>query len=458
MRRRRRPRLRKDRKKLKVISLKTPIPGPKSQALLARRKAAVPQGAFHLAPIFIQSAEGATVTDVDGNVFLDFTGGLGTLNVGHRNPAVVEAVVAQAGKFLHTCFHIALYEPYVALAEKLNAITPGNFPKQTLLVNSGAEAVENAVKIARHYTKRPAVIGFEHGFAGRTLLALSLTSKVMPYKFGFAPFAPEVYRLPYPYTYRSELNEDGMIDQMREFFHAHVDPRQVACVVMELVTGEGGFIVAPKRYVQALAEFCRGAGILFVADEIQSGFARTGRMFATEHYRIEPDLITMGKSLAAGMPLAAVTGRAEIMDSVQVGGLGGTYGGNPVACAAALASIEQIEKLNLCERAQQIGDKLRARLEAWQRRQTASHRTAVVTADIGEVRGLGAMMAVEFVQDRQTKAPAKEFTLNLVKRCVENGLMVLHAGTHSNVLRFLLPLVATDAQIDEGLSVIENLL
>lgn len=425
---------------------------------MARRKAAVPQGPFHLAPIFVQTAEGATVTDLDGNVFLDFTGGLGTLNVGHCNPAVVEAVVTQARHFLHTCFHIALYEPYVALAEKLNALTPGNFPKQTLLVNSGAEAVENAVKIARHYTKRPGVVGFEHGFAGRTLLAMSLTSKVMPYKFGFAPFAPEVYRLPYPYAYRSDLTEDGMIEQLREFFHTHVDPRQVACVVMELVTGEGGFIVAPKRYVEALAEFCRSAGILFVADEIQSGFARTGRMFATEHYEIEPDLLTIGKSLAAGMPLAAVTGRAEIMDGVQVGGLGGTYGGNPVACAAALATIEQIEKLKLCERADQIGGKLRARLEAWQHRQSVAQGAVVGGAQIGEVRGLGAMMAVEFVQDRQTKAPAKEFTLALVRRCYEKGLLVLHAGTHSNVLRFLLPLVATDSQIDEGLGVIEQLL
>jgi len=444
---------------MKSILLKTSIPGPQSQALLTRRKAAVPQGVFNLAPIFVETAEGAMVTDVDGNVLLDFTGGLGTLNVGHRNAAVVEAVRAQTNKFLHTCFHIAPYEPYVALAEKLNALTPGKFPKQTLLVNSGAEAVENAVKIARHYTKRPAVVGFEHGFAGRTLLALSLTSKVMPYKFGFAPFAPEVYRLPYPYSYRTELNEDGMIEQMREFFQTHVDPRQVACVVMELVTGEGGFIVAPKRYVQALAEFCRAHGILFVADEIQSGFARTGRMFAMEHYGLEPDLVTMGKSLAGGLPLAAVTGRKEIMDSIQIGGLGGTYGGNPAACAAALAAIEQIEKLHLCERAQQIGEQLQARLAEWQRRQeTRAHERTANTAQIGEVRGLGAMMAIEFVQDRQTKAPAKEFTQNLVKRCVENGLLVLSAGTHSNVLRFLLPLVTTSAQIDEGLSVIEKLL
>jgi 4-aminobutyrate aminotransferase / (S)-3-amino-2-methylpropionate transaminase / 5-aminovalerate transaminase len=442
-----------------TILLKTPIPGPRSQSLLARRQAAVPQGPFHVAPLFIERTEGATVTDVDGNVLLDFTGGLGTLNAGHSNPAVVEAVAGQARQFLHTCFHIALYEPYVALAEKLNAITPGRFPKKTLLVNSGAEAVENAVKIARCATRRPAVIGFEHGFAGRTLLAMSLTGKVMPYKFGFGPFAPEIYRLPYPYAYRSQLNEAEMIDQMRGFFDVQVDPRQVACVVMELVTGEGGFIVAPRRYVRALAEFCRASGILFVADEIQSGFARTGRMFATEHYGIEPDLMTMGKSLAGGMPLAAVTGRADIMDSVHVGGLGGTYGGNPVACAAALATLAQLEKLDLCERARQMGQQLRARLEDWQKRlDNAPSGTGPSSAAIGEVRGLGAMMAAEFVQNPQTKEPAKEFTQQLVKRCVERGLIVLSAGTYGNVVRFLIPLVASREQVEEGLGVLESVL
>jgi 4-aminobutyrate aminotransferase / (S)-3-amino-2-methylpropionate transaminase / 5-aminovalerate transaminase len=436
-----------------TICINTPMPGPKSRALLARRQAAVPQGPFHVAPIFVERAEGAMITDIDGNVLLDFTGGLGSLNVGHTNPQVVEAVVTQVRKFPHTCFHIAMYEPYVALAEKLNAITPGKFPKKTLLANSGAEAVENAVKIARYFTKRPAVIGFEHGFAGRTLLTMSLTSKVMPYKFGFGPFAPEVYRLPYPYFYRSGFTDqekfvDFTIDQMREFFHTQVDPRQVACVVMELVTGEGGFIVAPPRYVESLAEFCKAKGILFVADEIQTGFARTGRMFAAEHYGIEPDLVTTAKSLAGGLPLSAVTGRAEIMDSVHVGGLGGTYGGNPVACVAALATIEQIKKLKLTERAGQIGDTLRGRLTDWQKNSSL----------IGEVRGLGAMMAMELVKDRRTKEPAKEFTLDLIKRCIEQGVIVLYAGTDSNVLRFLVPLVITDAQLDEGLAIIERCL
>jgi 4-aminobutyrate aminotransferase/(S)-3-amino-2-methylpropionate transaminase len=268
----------------------------------------------------------------------------------------------------------------------------------------------------------------------------------MPYKFGFGPFAPEVYRLPYPYTYRSELDEDSMIEQMREFFQTHVDPKQVACVVMELVLGEGGFVVAPKKYVHALAKLCKDNGILFVADEIQTGFARTGKMFATEHYDFEPDLVTMAKSLAGGMPIAAVTGRAEIMESVHVGGLGGTYGGNPVACAAALATIAEVERLNLPARAERIGERLRARALEWQKQQPL----------IGEVRGLGAMVAIEFVKDRKSKEPAKEFNVGLVKRCVENGVILIYAGTHSNVLRYLVPLVITDEQLDEGLAVIEK--
>jgi 4-aminobutyrate aminotransferase/(S)-3-amino-2-methylpropionate transaminase len=355
-------------------------------------------------------------------------------------------VTGQARKFLHTCFHISQYEPYVALAEKLNAITPGKFPKKTLLVNSGAEAVENAVKIARYFTKRPSVVAFEHGFAGRTLLTMSMTSKVMPYKYGFGPFAPEVYRLPYPYSYRSELDEDGMIEQMREFFHTHVDPRQVACVCMELVLGEGGFVVAPKQYVQELARFCRENGILFIADEIQSGFGRTGKMFATEHYDFEPDLITLGKSLGGGMPIAAVTGRAEIMDCVHVGGLGGTYGGNPVACAAALAIIEEMERLALPMRAQKIGDQLWERALDWHARLPL----------VGEVRGLGAMIGIEFVKDRQTKEPTKEFTTALINHCVEHGVLLISAGTHGNVLRYLVPLVISDDQLEEGLDVIEK--
>ena len=436
-----------------TISLVTPIPGPRSVELMRRREIAVPRGPFHVAPVFVASAEGAAVTDVDGNVLLDFTGGLGSLNVGHANPRVVEAVIEQARRFMHTCFHIAPYEPYVALAEQLNRITPGDSPKKTLLVNSGAEAVENAVKIARHYTGRPAVVGFEHGFAGRTLLALSLTSKVMPYKHGFGPFAPEVYRLPYPYLYRSGLpDEEALVDhsikELHTFFATHVAPDQIACVVMELVLGEGGFVVAPRRYVRELVEMCHEHGMLFVADEIQTGFARTGRMFAAQHHGIEPDLVTMAKSLAGGMPISAVTGRAEVMDSVQVGGLGGTYGGNPLACAAAIANIAQVEALGLAGRAEQIGDRLRQRLEALQRRDRR----------IGEIRGLGAMMAAELVEDRETRAPARALTAAVVNRCVEQGVILISAGTFGNVLRFLVPLVITDEQLDEGIEVIERAL
>jgi 4-aminobutyrate aminotransferase/(S)-3-amino-2-methylpropionate transaminase len=433
------------------IRLNTALPGPRSQALMKRRIAAVPPGPFHVSPVFVERANGATVTDVDGNVLLDFAGGLGCLNAGYGNPAVVEAARRQAEKVLHTCFHVALYEPYVALAEKLNAITPGAFPKKTLLVNSGAEAVENAVKIARYFTGRPAVVTFEHGFAGRTLLAMTLTSKVMPYKFGFGPFAPEVYRLPYPYFYRSGLDDeeafvDRAIAEMRAFFHTHVDPKQVACVWMELVTGEGGFIVAPRRYVEALAGFCREHGILLIIDEIQTGFARTGTMFAAEQYGIEPDLITLAKSLASGLPISAVTGRAEVMDKVHVGGLGGTYGGNPVACAAALATIGFIEDRKLWERARSIGDRLRRRLTGWQEKH----------GFIGEVRGLGAMMAMEIVKDRAGRVPDKDRAGAIARNSGERGVILITAGTHGNVIRFLVPLVITDDELDEGLNVIES--
>lgn len=433
-----------------TISLKTDIPGPKSRALSMRRETAVPRGITHASPVFIERAQGASAIDVDGNVFLDFAGGLGCLNVGHGNPHVVKAVVEQAAHFLHTCFQVAPYEPYVALAEKLNAITPGNFAKKTLLLNSGAEAVENAVKIARYFTGRPAIIGFEHGFSGRTLLTMSLTSKVMPYKLGFGPLAPEVYRMPYPYFYRSGFDDEerftcAAVKDMESFFATHVDPSQVACVVMELILGEGGFVVAPGRYVQALADFCRTNGILLVVDEIQTGFARTGKMFAAEHYGIEPDLVTTAKSLAGGLPISSVTGRSDIMDSVHPGGLGGTFCGNPVACRAALAAIGQLEELDLCRRAEVLGDILRKRLLAM----------AQKSPHIGEVRGLGAMMAIELVEDRAGRKPAKEFTGRLIKRCIEHGVLLIGAGTYGNVLRFLIPLVMTEAELNEGLDIIE---
>jgi len=438
---------------MKTIDIKTPIPGPKSQALMARRKAAVSNSPFIVTPLFIDHGSGATLTDVDGNTYLDFAGGIGTVNVGHAHPKVVEAIQAQAAKFLHTCFNVAMYEPYVELAEKLNAIVPVKGPRKTVLFNSGAEAVENAVKIARNVTKRPGVITFEHGFAGRTYLALTLTSKAAPYKTGFGPFVPEVYRLPYPYFYRSGFTDeeayiDHCLDKVREFFQTHVDPSTVACLWIELVTGEGGFIVAPKRYIQGLKKICEQHGILFIADEIQTGFCRTGKMFATEHYGIEPDLMTLAKSIAGGLPLSAVVGRADLLDGVQVGGLGGTYCGNPVACAAALAAIEVYERDHISAHATKLGHQVMKRLQAWKQEFPM----------IGDVRGLGAMCSIEFVKDRNTKEAAKEHLAAISKQCYEKGVILISSGTNSNIMRFLFPLVITTLQLDEGLDVIEQVM
>ncbi len=432
------------------IVLKTAIPGPASAALRERRMESVPRGIAHWTPIFAARAQGALVEDVDGNTFIDFAGGIGTLNVGHANPEVVRAATRQLAQMTHTAFSVAMYESYIALAEKLNRITPGAFPKKTLLANSGAEAVENAVKIARQFTSREGVVVFEHAFHGRTLLTMSMTSKVRPYKLGFGPFAPEIYRLPYPCASRGPSIPDraNAASALEEFFNVQVAAEKVACVVLELVLGEGGFLVAPPDFVNTLERFCREHGILLVIDEIQTGFGRTGRMFACEHYGIAPDLITLAKSLGGGLPIAAVTGRAEIMDGPQIGGLGGTYGGNPVACAAALASIEFLEKNRLPERADTIGQKIRERfLRLFER-----------FPFIGAVRGLGAMQAMELVKDRATKEPDKERTNRVIQKAYENGLILISAGTHGNVIRTLMPLVITDDQLQEGLDVLEHAL
>ncbi len=430
------------------IHLVTGVPGPRSRVLMARRQAAVALGVGHATPVFAEHGEGAVLVDVDGNHLLDFAGGIGSLNAGHCPPEVVAAIRAQAGRLLHSCFSVAPYEGYVALAERLNALAPGAFAKKTMLANSGAEAVENAVKIARRATGREAVVVFEHAFHGRTLLGMSLTSKVKPYKLGFGPFAPEVYRLPYPYLYRREAPADrnSFRVEIEDFFTAQVAPERVACVVMELVLGEGGFIVAPPEYVDELTDFCRRHGILFVADEIQTGFGRTGKMLASEHYGLEPDLITLAKSLAAGLPISAVVGRAELMDAAQVGGLGGTYGGNPVACAAALAVLELFDRARLVERAAVIGREIGARFAAF----------AARFATVGEARGLGAMWALELVSDRTAKTPGKEQTQEVLRRALERGLLLLSAGTHGNVIRLLMPLVTTDEQLTEGLDVLES--
>ena len=430
-----------------AIRLKTALPGPRSVALGARRAEAVPRGVGHSTPIYAASARGALVTDVDGNVLIDFAGGIGTLNVGHANPEVVRAAAAQLERFTHTCFSVAPYEGYVALCEKLNAIAPGRGVKKTLLTNSGAEALENAVKIARHATGREAVVVFEHAFHGRTLLAMTMTSKVRPYKFGFGPFAPEVYRLPFPYAYRGYAPGSGAA-ALETFFQTQVAAEKVACVVLELVLGEGGFVPAPREYVEALARACRDHGILLVVDEVQTGFGRTGKMFACEHYGLEPDLVTTAKSLAGGLPLSAVTGRADVMDSAQVGGLGGTYAGNPVACAAALAAIDFLEKHRLVERAAEIGRTVETRFRGFLER----------FPFVGDARGLGAMRALELVKDRATKEPDKDRTDRVIRKAWESGLLLVGAGTHGNVIRTLMPLVIADDELAEGLDVLEHAL
>jgi 4-aminobutyrate aminotransferase / (S)-3-amino-2-methylpropionate transaminase / 5-aminovalerate transaminase len=393
------------------------------------------------------SAEGATLEDVDGNRYLDFAGGIGCLNVGHRSPRVVAALKEQLEKHLHLCFAVTPYESYIALAEKLNTLTPGKAPKKTIIVNTGAEAVENAVKIARAYTKRPAVICFEDAFHGRTLLTMTLTSKTHPYKAGFEPFASDVYRIPFAYPYRADKSAtaETFAHYLEDAFKRSVAPESVAAVIAEPVLGEGGFIVPPKDYFALLQKICRQHGILFIADEVQSGFARTGKWFASEHFGIEPDLITMAKSLGGGMPIAAVTGRAEIMDAPGAGALGGTFCGHPLSCAAALAVIETIEKENLLSRSAAIGQRFEERARAWQKRWPL----------VGDVRGLGGMCAMELVRDASTREPADTETKQIARFCYEHGLITITAGTFNNVMRILVPLVVTDEQFDEGLGVIE---
>ncbi len=436
------------------IHLRTEIPGPRSREWMTRRQAAVPRGAYHFVPVFLAQGDGAVIEDVDGNRFIDFAGGLGCLNVGHRASPVVEAVRAQLDRFLHSCFHVVPYEGYVRLAEKLNALAPGDFPKKTLLVNSGAEAVENAIKIARCFTRRPAIICFEDAFHGRTLLTLSLTSKTHPYKNGFGPFAGEVYRVPYAYCYRCAYGLEfpachvHCARHLEETFRQVVSAESVAAVVVEPVLGEGGFVAPPKEFFDVLKEICREHGILLIADEVQTGLGRTGACFACERLGMVPDMLVAGKSLAGGFPLASVTGRAEIMDAPQVGGLGGTFGGNPVACEAALAVLETLERGGLSARAAHLGERFAERAALWRSRWPL----------IGDIRGLGAMQALELVRSRESREPAEQETAELVRTCFEHGLIVLSAGTHGNVIRLLVPLVITDEQFEEGLGVLESAL
>jgi 4-aminobutyrate aminotransferase/(S)-3-amino-2-methylpropionate transaminase len=419
---------------------------------MRRRQTAVARGISHATPIFAARAEGAILEDVDGNRFLDFAGGIGVVNAGHRAPRVVAAIREQLDAFIHTCFSVAPYEKYIALAEKLNSLVPGAFAKKSVLVNSGAEAIENAVKIARAYTRRPAIICFEDAFHGRTMLTMSLTSKTHPYKAGFEPFATDIYRIPYAYCYRCSYSLQYpscnvfCAQHLEDTFKRVVASEAVAAVVVEPVLGEGGFVAPPREFFAILQETCKRHGILFIADEVQSGFGRTGTMFASERYGITPDILVSAKSIAAGMPLAAVTGRAEVMDAPALGGLGGTYGGNPLACAAALAAIETLERENLPERAEKLGQRFEARARDWKKRWPL----------IGDLRGLGAMRALELVRSRDTREPAKEEAEEVLRHCREHGLILLSAGSYGNVLRLLVPLVITEDQFDEGLEVLES--
>jgi 4-aminobutyrate aminotransferase / (S)-3-amino-2-methylpropionate transaminase / 5-aminovalerate transaminase len=432
------------------IRLKTEIPGPNSRALTERRSQAIPRGVYASTPLFVRHAEGAILEDVDGNRFLDMGGGIGCVNVGHRNPRVLRALRSQLDAFLHLCFQVTGYESYVAVAEKLNQLTPGKFAKKTFLVNSGAEAVENAVKIARAFTGRPAVLSVEDGFHGRTMLGLSLTSKTHPYKEGFGPFLPDVYRIPFGVPANARLSNRGpmtkgqVAELLDQTFRRVVAAESIAAIVVEPVLGEGGFVVPPGGFLPALVEICHDRGIVFIADEVQTGFGRTGELFATSHFGIEPDLILTAKSLGGGMPLAAITGRAEIMDAPGPGGLGGTFGGNPACCAAALAVIEEFADGQLLARARSLGQDFQRRAAAWQRQH----------AFIGDVRGVGAMQAMEFID--ASGAAYAIAAKKLAQYCLRKGVLILNAGTYDNIIRLLMPLTITDAEFSEALQVLED--
>ena len=434
------------------IKIVSEVPGPKSRAVTTRRNAIVPRGVYTTNPVVIDKAQGAVVEDVDGNRYLDFAGGIGTLNVGHSAPAVVSAVRDQLDRFTHTCFAVASYESYIRLAERMARLTPGSFPKKTMFVNTGAEAVENAVKIARCRTGRPGVLCFEDAFHGRTLLTMSLTSKIDPYKLGFGPMAGDIHRVPYAYCYRCAYNltypacNVACVDAIEDHFKRHADPATIAAVIVEPVLGEGGFIVPPREYLNKLAELCHVHGILVIADEVQSGMGRTGRMFASEHYGLEPDILITAKSLAGGLPLAAVIGRADVMDAPGVGGLGGTFSGNPLALAAAHAVLDTFEGGDLLRRAETIGARIEARARQWAGRYPL----------VGDVRRLGAMVGIELVRSRETREPAKAETSAIVKRACEHGVIMISAGTYGNVVRVLVPLVVSESELDEGLDVIEE--
>ena len=428
----------------KTIDLRTEIPGPRSIEIIERKERVIAEPLSLTFPIVIERGEGATLTDVDGNTFIDFTGGVGCLNVGHSHPRVVEAAQEQLERFSHTDFTIVPYEVYVRLAERLCELAPVENAKAAFF-NAGTEAVENAIKFARSHTGRPAVIAFEGGFHGRTLLSLSLTSKTHPYKAGLGPFAPEVYRVPFPNEYRGPSAEEALRTLERALV-TQVAAETVAAIVIEPVQGEGGFVVAPKEFMEGVRRLCDEHGIVMVVDEVQTGFARTGKLFAIEHYGVEPDLITIAKSIAMGLPLSGVIGKAEIMDAPPDSAIGGTYVGNPVAQAAALAVLDVIGEEDLCARASVLGDQMRDRMHAWQQR----------FPQIGDVRGLGAMLAIELVEDPQTKAPASQLASAVTEMAAKRGLLLLKSGIYSNCIRVLTPLTLSDAELDEALAVWEQ--
>ncbi len=427
----------------------TAIPGPKSQAALARRAAATSAGLGLTFPVVIERAQGAILQDVDGNSLIDFGSGIGVTNVGNANNRVVQRVIDQVQSITHTCFTVAPYMGYIEVCELLNELTPGTHAKKSLLVNSGAEAVENAVKIARHFTKRPAVVVFEHAYHGRTNLTMSLTAKNMPYKEGFGPFAGEIFRMPMPYPYRAISNPATLAqDSFEEISHRiekEIGAHNVAAILIEPIQGEGGFIVPPKGFLPALADFSKKHGIVFIADEVQSGFCRTGDWFAVNDENVVPDMVVTAKGIAGGLPLAGVTGRADIMDSVHVSGLGGTYGGNPVACAAALGAIEAMKEEKLNDRARHIGQVLGDKLRELQAKYPV----------IGDVRGRGAMQAIELVNPG-TKEPNTQAMLDVIKYCTSKGVLILTAGTYVNVIRFLPPLIISDELLNDALNVLEE--
>lgn len=433
------------------IQLKTTLPGPKSLLALQRRKDALPSGLAKSTEIVVESASGALVRDVDGNQLIDFAGGIGMINVGHAEPHVVAAIKAQADKYIHTCSLVTTMEPYLDLAELLNKLTPGEFPKKTLLANSGSEAVENAVNIAKYYTGRNAVLCFEGAYHGRTLLTLSLTSKYALFKKGFGSFVSDIYRIPAPNMYRRPegLSEEAYvascIGQLEQAFVAQVAPESLAAIIIEPVQGEGGFLTIPAAYLRKLREVCDKYGIVLIADEIQCGASRTGKLFAIEHSGVVPDIIVSAKSIGAGMPISAVTGRAQIMDAPHLGGVGGTYGGSPIACVAAIEALKILSSPAFLRRVEEVGEIIRNRMETWKEKFPI----------VGDVRGLGAMRLVEFVKDRRSKDPDPDRTLAIIKEAVAHGVILIRAGLFSNCIRLLPPIAITDAQLSEGLDVLE---